>query len=107
MEPCIKEKVIDNLVFNQDKFMEILNEVRGDVKEIKKFIFEWWMAKNYITKEVFDLMMSDKDNTIAEIQKSSLERIKKLENNQNKLAWIIITAVILAVLAIIIKPTLI
>jgi hypothetical protein len=29
-----------NLDFNQIKFMELLREVRDDVKELKKFIFE-------------------------------------------------------------------
>jgi hypothetical protein len=45
--PCIQEgnikaleKAQATLTFNQDKLMEILNEVREDVKDIKKFIFE-------------------------------------------------------------------
>jgi Sec7-like guanine-nucleotide exchange factor len=56
------------------------------------------MAKNYVTKEVFDMMMTEKDEKI----KTFGETIKKLESNQNKIAWLIITAVVVAVLALVI-----
>jgi hypothetical protein len=47
MQPCTQEKTIKELEItqarlsdNQTKFMEMLIEVRDDVKEMKKFIFE-------------------------------------------------------------------
>ena len=74
--------------------MEILDEVRSDVKEIKKFIFEGAMAQNYVTKEMFELKVVSMQESIDEKK----EKIDKLEKNQNKVAWLIISAVILAVL---------
>lgn len=30
--------------------MEILKEVKSDVKDIKKYLFEWWLEEKYTTK---------------------------------------------------------
>lgn len=105
--PCEQTQAIKELEkwqaaleFNQKKFMEMLVEVRDDVKEMKKFIFEWGMAKNYVTKEMFDKTVEIFEMKLQDRE----EQIKKLEKNQNKVAWLILSAVIVAVLALVIAP---
>jgi hypothetical protein len=52
------------------------------------------MATNYVTKEMFN-----KTVEIFEIKlKDREDQIRKLEKNQNKVAWLIVSAVIIAVL---------
>lgn len=105
--PCEQTQTIKELEIsqarlsdNQKQFMEMLVEVRDDVKEMKKFIFEWGMANNYVTKEMFN-----KTVEIFEIKlKDREEQIQKLEKNQNKVARLILSAVIVAVLALVITP---
>ena len=45
--PCEQVENIQNLKANQSLFMEILKEVKGDVKDIKKYLFEGWLENNY------------------------------------------------------------
>lgn len=105
--PCEQTQTIKELEIsqarlsdNQKQFMEMLVEVRDDVKEMKKFIFEWGMATNYVTKEMFN-----KTVEIFEIKLEDREKkIQKLEKNQNKVARLILSAVIVAVLALVIAP---
>lgn len=94
------EKWQATLEFNQKKFMEMLTEVREDVKEIKKFIFEWGMAKNYVTREMFDKTVEIMELKLMDRE----EQIKKLEKNQNKVAWLILSAVIIAILWLVVAP---
>lgn len=105
--PCEQTQTIKTLEkwqaaleFNQAKFMEMLVEVRDDVKEMKKFIFEGGMAKNYVTKEMFDKTVEIFELKLQERE----EQIKKLERNQNKVARLILSAVIVAILALVVVP---
>lgn len=49
-DPCTQQEKISNLQSNQNVFMEILKEVKNDVKDIKKYLFEWWLEDNYAKK---------------------------------------------------------
>jgi hypothetical protein len=48
---CTQEWKIKTLEINQVNFMEILKEVKDDVKDIKRYLFEWWLEQNYAKKE--------------------------------------------------------
>lgn len=43
-------KDIEALQTNHKDVMDVINEIRGDVKELKKYIFEWGMDSKYASK---------------------------------------------------------
>jgi len=100
MQPCTQEKNIFDLQNKHNNLMEILTEVRDDVKEIKKYIFEWPMEDKFKKKNTFNLTV----DFMKEQLKQREKEIYDLKRNQNKVAWIIITAVLIAVLGIVIAP---
>ena len=51
---CTQWEKIQSLELNQHNFMEILKEVKDDVKEIKRYLFEWWLEWNYAKRTSVD-----------------------------------------------------
>lgn len=94
------EKAQTNLDINQKIFMDILQKLEAKVDDIHKFIFQWEMAKNYVTREMFEMTIKDFNEKINDKDK----QIKKLESNQSRIAWLIITAVLMAVIGLVIVP---
>ena len=94
------EKSQATLDFNQKRFMELLEKLEQKVDDIHKFIFQWEMAKNYVTRDVFNLTIKDFEQRIEDKDK----QIKELKSNQSRIAWIVITAVLLAVIGLVIVP---
>ena len=100
MQPCNQSDRITTLENNDTKIMEILTEVRDDVKDIKKFIFEWPMDDKYVSKEKFDTTVEFMKQQFVQREKE----IQELRKNQNKVAWIIISTVLVAILGIVLIP---
>lgn len=100
MEPCSQADRIKTLELNQEKVMEILTEVREDVKDIKKYLFEWPMEDKFVSKQTFELTVEFMKDQLAQREKEILD----LKRNQNKVAWIIISAVIIAIIWLVIVP---
>lgn len=98
--PCEQKDKILSLQYNSEKVMEILTKLEKKVDEIHTYIFQWEMAKNYVSREIFDLTVKDFESKITDKE----DEIKYLKANQNKVARLIISTVILAVLALIIIP---
>ena len=48
---CNQWDRIATLETNQSNFMEILKEVKDDVKDIKKYLFEWWLEEHYAKRD--------------------------------------------------------
>lgn len=106
-DPCLQTETIKKLEITQarlsdnyDKVMEILTEVRDDVKDMKKYLFEWWMKNDYVSKEEFNLTIQLFKDKLAEKEKE----IADLKKNQNKVAWVIISAVLIALVWLVIVP---
>ena len=87
------------LDFNQQKFMEILEKLEQKVNDIHKFIFQWEMAKNYVTRDVFELTIKDFEGRIEDKDK----QIKELKSNQTRAAWIILTIFITALAGLVFR----
>ena len=88
------------LDFNQQKFMEVLEKIEKKVDSIYKHIFEWWMAKDYVSKEIFNNTVLTLDQKIVDKDRE----INELKSNQNRVAWFIILAVLSAVVGLVIIP---
>ena len=67
-----------------DTIEESLKEIKGDIKDIKN-MFEW-LEEKFVTRVEFDTLK---------------EQVKKNSDNQTKVVWILITAIIWAVLSLI------
>lgn len=67
-----------------DTIEESLKEIKGDIKDIKN-MFEW-LEEKFVTRVEFDTLK---------------EQVKKNGDNQTKVVWILITAIIWAVLSLI------
>jgi len=82
-----------------------LNELRDDVKDVKKHVDDKLseLAETYVSKEVFKLYQETIKIQFETSQQALDKRIKDLEDDRKKYIGVIITAVILAVLALIIK----
>ena len=94
------EKKQATLDFNQTKVMEVLEKIEKKVDSIYKHIFEWWMAKDYVSREIFN-------NTISVLEQKIVDKdreINELKSNQNRVAWFIIFAVLSAVIGLVIIP---
>lgn len=92
-----KQATLDN---NQKNVMEILEEMRWDLKEIKKFLFQWELNDKFVPREIFNDRIAWLEEKIREKE----NKIDKLEKAQNKVAWLIITAVIIAILSMVVAP---
>jgi hypothetical protein len=58
------------------------------------------MAKDYVSKEIFN-------NTISGLEQKIVDKeakIEKLEKAQNKVAWLIISAVLIALISMVVIP---
>ena len=100
MQPCTQTDRITTLENNDTKIMEILTEMRGDVKDIKKYLFEWPMDDKFVSKEKFDTTVEFMKEQLVQREKE----IQELRKNQNKVAWIIISTVLVAILGIVLIP---
>lgn len=96
------EKQQATLENNQTNVMEILEEIRWDLKEVKKFLFQWELQEKFVPREIFNDRVKSLEDKITEKE----VKIDKLEKAQNKVAWLIISAVILAVLSMVVIPKL-
>lgn len=67
-----------------DTIEESLKEIKGDIKDIKN-MFEG-LEEKFVTRVEFDTLK---------------EQVKKNSDNQTKVVWILITAIIWAVLSLI------
>lgn len=83
---CTQESKISDLSNKQETFMDIMKEVKWDVKDIKKYLFEWWLEKKYSTKEEMiqyqELQKVKDDNLTASV--------KYHQDIITKLAWFIV-----------------
>lgn len=98
--PCAQTDRIKTLELNQDKIMEILTEIKQDIKEVKKFLFEWPLEEKFVPKEIFDLTINFFKEQLAQREKD----IADLRRNQNKVAWLIISTVLLAIIWLVVVP---
>jgi len=94
---CNQTKTILDLQHNDKTIMAILEKLEKKVDEIHTFIFKWEMAKNYISREMFDLKVATLEKEMQDRLKEKDAEIKSIKSNQNKIAFIIITLFIWAI----------
>lgn len=99
-DPCSKETELNALDSTNKAIMEILWKLEKKIDAIHKWLFEWEMGAKYISKDYFDLTIQMLKQQI----KDKEYEVAELKANQNKIARIIISAVILAVLGWVIVP---
>lgn len=99
--PCTKERAIIDLQHNNDRIMELLEKLEKKVDDIHVFIFQWEMAKNYISRELFELKISTLEKEMKDKLKEKDDEIQSIKSNQNKVAFIIITLFIWAIASLI------
>lgn len=90
------EKILD-LQHNDKMIMSILEKLEKKVDEIHTFIFKWEMAKNYISREMFDLKVETLEKEMSDKLREKDNEIKEIKDTQKKVAFIIITLFIWAV----------
>ena len=92
-------KNVEILDIEMKQMKETINKIDENVSKISAFIFEWWIEKRFVSQKTFEL-------TVEAMQKeleTKWRMLDELKSNQSKVIWIIITAVLTAVLGLVIK----
>lgn len=92
-------KSTEVLELEMKQMKETINKIDENVSKISSFIFEWWIEEKFVSQKTFEL-------TIEAMQKEIEQKwkiIDELKTNQSKVIWIIITAVLTAILGLVIK----
>lgn len=92
-------KSVEVLELEVKQMKETINKIDENVSKISSFIFEWWLEDKFVSQKTFEL-------TVEAMQKeleTKWKMLDELKSNQSKVIWIIITAVLTAVLGLVIK----
>jgi len=95
-------KSVEILEIEMKQMKETINKIDENVSKISSFIFEWWIEEKFVSQKTFEL-------TIEAMQKEIEQKWKALEelkSNQSKVIRIVITAVLSAILGLVIKSNL-
>lgn len=94
--PAPKTEVLE---LEMKQMKETINKIDENVSKISSFIFEWWIEEKFVSQKTFEL-------TIEAMQKEIEQKwkiIDELKTNQSKVIRIVITAVLTAILGLVIK----
>ena len=94
--PAPKTEVLE---LEMKQMKETINKIDENVSKISSFIFEWWIEEKFVSQKTFEL-------TIESMQKEIEQKwkiIDELKTNQSKVIWIVVTAVLTAVIGLVIK----
>ena len=92
-------KNVEILDIEMKQMTETINKIDENVSKISAFIFEWWIEKRFVSQKTFELTIEALKNEIEQKQKD----LDTLKANQSKVIRIVITAVLTAVLGLVIK----
>ena len=95
--PAPKSTEVLELEMKQMK--ETINKIDENVSKISSFIFEWWIEEKFVSQKTFEL-------TIEAMQKEIEQKwkiIDELKTNQSKVIRIVVTAVLTAVIGLVVK----
>ena len=87
------------LQLEMKQMKETINKIDENVSKISAFIFEWWIEEKFVSQKTFELTVEAMQIEIE--QKGKI--IDELKANQSKVIRIVITAVLTAVLWLVIK----
>ncbi len=92
-------KSVEVLELEMKQMKETINKIDENVSKISSFIFEWWIEEKFVSQKTFELTVEALNKELENKQKS----LDDLKSNQAKVIRIVITAVLTAVVGLVIK----
>lgn len=92
-------KSVEILEMEVKQMKETINKIDENVSKISSFIFEWWIEEKFVSQKTFELTIEALQKELEQKQKS----LDELKSNQSKVIRIVITAVLSAILGLVIK----
>ena len=92
-------KSVEVLELEMKQMKETINKIDENVSKISSFIFEWWIEEKFVSQKTFELKIEAMQKEL-ELKWKMLDELK---SNQSKVIRIVITAVLTAVLGLVIK----
>lgn len=87
------------LQLEMKQMKETINKIDENVSKISAFIFEWWIEEKFVSQKTFELTIEALEKELE--QKGKM--LDELKSNQSKVIRIVITAVLSAILGLVIK----
>lgn len=95
-------KSVEILEIEMKQMKETINKIDENVSKISEFIFEWWIEQKFVSQKTFELTIEALNKELEQKQKA----LDDLKSNQSKVIRIVITAVLSAILGLVIKTNL-
>lgn len=95
-------KSVEILEIEMKQMKETINKIDENVSKISAFIFEWWIEQKFVSQKTFELTIEALNKELEQKQKA----LDDLKSNQSKVIRIVITAVLSAILGLVIKTNL-
>ena len=92
-------KSVEILEMEMKQMKETINKIDENVSKISSFIFEWWIEEKFVSQKTFELTVEALNKELENKQKA----LDDLKSNQAKVIRIVITAVLTAVVGLVIK----
>ena len=92
-------KSVEVLELEMKQMKETINKIDENVSKISSFIFEWWIEEKFVSQKTFELTVEALNKELENKQKT----LDDLKSNQAKVIRIVITAVLTAVVGLVIK----
>lgn len=92
-------KSVEVLELEMKQMKETINKIDENVSKISSFIFEWWIEQKFVSQKTFELTVDALNKELENKQKA----LDDLKSNQAKVIRIVITAVLTAVVGLVIK----
>jgi len=92
-------KSVEILEMEMKQMKETINKIDENVSKISSFIFEWWIEEKFVSQKTFELTIEALEKELE--QKGKM--LDELKSNQSKVIRIVITAVLSAILGLVIK----
>lgn len=95
-------KSVEILEIEMKQMKETINKIDENVSKISSFLFEWWIEQRFVSQKTFELTVEALNKELEQKQKA----LDDLKSNQSKVIRIVITAVLSAILGLVIKTNL-
>lgn len=92
-------KSVEVLELEMKQMKETINKIDENVSKISEFIFQWWIEQKFVSQKTFELTVDALNKELENKQKL----LDDLKSNQAKVIRIVITAVLTAVVGLVIK----
>lgn len=92
-------KSVEVLELEMKQMKETINKIDENVSKISSFIFEWWIEEKFVSQKTFELTIEALEKELENKQKA----LDDLKSNQAKVIRIVISAVLTAVIGLVIK----